>query len=93
MYEHKKVVQPVAIKALDLDQGKFEVINKNYFTSLSQVKGIWSLTVDGEVIDQGELPILETPPQSGTTVTIPVHLCRSFRRGRGLADGALFVAA
>ncbi|WP_206531862.1 glycoside hydrolase family 2 TIM barrel-domain containing protein [Sphingobacterium sp. DR205] len=46
-YEVKKVYQNVGIKAIDIQQGKIELFNKNYFKDLSDYRVQWSLFKDG----------------------------------------------
>ncbi|MBN2501361.1 MAG: DUF4981 domain-containing protein [Anaerolineales bacterium] len=71
MFELKKLVQPVAVKAVDLVKGEFEVVNKHDFISMEHLEGSWALSIDGQVQQQGMLPKLETKPGYGTFVTIP----------------------
>ena len=71
MFEHKKVVQPVGITGVDPPAGKFEITNKNYFTDLSSLSGAWALSVDGEIVQHGDLPALDLPPQQSREITIP----------------------
>ncbi|MBM3215522.1 DUF4981 domain-containing protein [Candidatus Poribacteria bacterium] len=70
MYEFKKLAQPVGVRAFDLSQGKIEVTNKAYFTTLGWLAGFWEIADDGFVVAQGELPALDTPPQTSETVTL-----------------------
>ena len=53
-YEVKKVYQNVSVKAIDLQNGKIEIFNKNYFTALDNYKLVWSLYEDGKKIDENE---------------------------------------
>lgn len=46
-YEVRKVYQNVGVKALDIEQGKIEVFNKNYFTAFDDYVMQWSLYKDG----------------------------------------------
>lgn len=52
-YEVRKVYQNVGVKAVDLAQGKIEVFNKNYFTTLDDYSIQWSLFKDGVSIEKG----------------------------------------
>ncbi len=62
MFEFKKLAQPLAITALDLKDGKFQVTNKQWFTDLSWLTGSWQLTIDGKVAQKGKLPVFKTAP-------------------------------
>jgi len=46
-YEVKKVYQNAGVKAVDMQQGKIELFNKNYFKDLSDYQVQWSLFKDG----------------------------------------------
>jgi beta-galactosidase/beta-glucuronidase len=72
LYEYKKILQPVGIKEINLTgtlrenlSGLFqlEITNKQYFTDLSGFKGVWEVAVEGEIVQQGDLPALSIPPQ------------------------------
>ncbi len=71
LWEVKKVYQPVQVEVMDALAGKVEVINKYNFSDLSHLDISWTLQKDGEVIQQGELPRMSTPPGARETVTIP----------------------
>lgn len=72
LYEYKKVLQPVGVKAVDLAAGKIEITNKQYFIDLSELRGRWELMVDGDIMQQGDLPPLDIPPQRSREVSLPV---------------------
>jgi len=63
LYEFKKLAQPFAIEAINLHQGKFRMVNKNWFTSLDQYRIAWELQVDGKTVQTGKLPRLSAPPR------------------------------
>jgi beta-galactosidase/beta-glucuronidase len=73
LWEHKKVVAPVCLEAVDLATGKVRVVNKYSFSDLSGLDISWELTADGEMLQAGELPRLDTPAGESEVVTIPVH--------------------
>ncbi len=72
MYEYKKVIQPVAIRARVLADGKIEILNKQDFVSLSWLRGRWELTVDGVVVQKGKLPKLRAAAGKTQKITLPV---------------------
>jgi len=74
LIEYKKVIEPVRVEPTDLAAGKVTISNRYDFLSLSHLNGIWSVTKDGRVIDEGELPYLDTPPHGAITVIIPYQL-------------------
>ncbi len=74
MFEHKKVAQPISVSAIDLVAGQLEISNKNYFTDLSDLRAVWELIADGQIVRQGELPPLDIGPQQSQIVTIPFDI-------------------
>lgn len=61
-YEVKKVYQNVAVKAVDIREGKIEVFNKNYFTPLDGYNVVWKLLRDGVAVKEGTLDELSRRP-------------------------------
>lgn len=74
MFEFKKLIQPVAVHAVDLGMGRVEITNKHDFLTLAHLSGIWELSVDGEVVQQGTLPVMSTRPGFSEEITIPFSL-------------------
>ncbi len=73
LYEYKKIVQPVGIKAIDLAKGVVQVTNKQYFSDMSAFRGTWELAADGTVIQGGDLPVLHIAPQGVQQVSLPIR--------------------
>lgn len=71
MVEHKKLIQPVAVKATDLQSGQIEVVNKYDFSTLSHLLGSWEVVVDGTVVQSGNLPVMNTRPGFAEPLSIP----------------------
>lgn len=97
LYEYKKILQPVGVKEINLTgfenlSGLFqlEITNKQYFSNLSGFKAIWEVTVDGEIVKQGDLLLPEIPPQQSRVVTISPSPLPSPWKGEGvtLSPGA-----
>lgn len=93
LFEYKKVLQPVAVRALDLSRGLFEVRSKMDFVDLSWLRPAWEVAVDGEVVQRGELDPLRIPPGGSQDVELPLgrdlphgeaHLTLSFHDDDGL---------
>ncbi|GAG27375.1 unnamed protein product, partial [marine sediment metagenome] len=72
LYEYKKIIQPVEIKPKNLSAGKFEIINKQYFTDMRFLNGSWKLFANGKVLQHGKLSRLNIPPGASQNVTIPI---------------------
>ena len=71
MVEFKKLIQPVAVQAVDLALGRVRIINKHDFIDLGLLRGEWELTVDGVTAQRGPLPVLHTRPGFGDVIDIP----------------------
>ena len=70
LQEFKKLAQPFAFEAINLHQGKFRVINKNWFTSLAQYRINWELQVEGQTVQRGKLPKLSIAPRQNAEFQI-----------------------
>ena len=73
MYEFKKLTQPLSVNAIALNEGKFSIENKQYFTDLSWLTGNWELMRDGVRIDSGVLQELNIAPQETINIDIPIN--------------------
>jgi beta-galactosidase/beta-glucuronidase len=73
MWEHKKIVQPVRVEAVDLHSGEVEVTNRHFFSDLSGLDISWTLRADGEVLQRGSLGRLDTPPGASERLVLPIE--------------------
>jgi beta-galactosidase len=71
LWEIKKVCQPVGVEAVDLLAGRVEVVNKHFFSDLSGLDVTWKLSADGDMLQKGQLPRLNTPPGGCEVITVP----------------------
>lgn len=71
LWEHKKVVEPVRVTAVDLAQGQVQVENRYRFRDLSHLTPTWTLAEEGVVVQAGTLPPLTTAPGSSEIITLP----------------------
>ncbi|MEM2585008.1 MAG: glycoside hydrolase family 2 TIM barrel-domain containing protein, partial [Thermoproteota archaeon] len=81
IWECKKIQQPVEAEAIDLLKGVFRILNRYDFTDLSILDISWELTEDGEVIQEGSLPKLYTPPHESEVVTVPFKIPDTLKPG------------
>ncbi|MCP4756992.1 MAG: DUF4981 domain-containing protein, partial [Proteobacteria bacterium] len=72
MYEHKKLAQPLAVEALNLNRGRISITSKQDFTDLSWLKGRWELTIDGKISQKGKLEKLDIKPGQKKTMVLPL---------------------
>jgi len=70
-YEVKKVQAPVGIQAVDILAGRFLIWNKYHTVSLSHLNITWELTEDGQPIQTGNLPPLQTTAGQRSEIMIP----------------------
>jgi len=68
--ELKYVLQPVSVKAVDLQNGVFEVTNLYDFIYLSRLECSWDITRYGKVIANGILGALAVPPSRSQRITL-----------------------
>lgn len=73
----KKGYQNVAVRAVDLSAGRFEINNQYRFLNLSSFNIHWYLELDGEIREQGDLPALDLEPLERVAVEIPFHLAQA----------------
>lgn len=71
MHEFKKLIQPLAARLVDPDTGLVEIRNKYDFVNLAHLTASWELSVDGEVLQTGELPPLAALPGETQLVHLP----------------------
>ena len=70
--EAKRAYQWIGIEAEDLATGKLKIRNKYQFISLDGFAGHWTLSADGQVIQQGELAAMNLAPGGAASVQIPL---------------------
>lgn len=75
MWECKKLQQPVSVAMVR--PGRFRAFNKQDFTSLGWLRGEWELAVDGEVVQKGKLPRLNTAPGESEEFQLPVRISKT----------------
>ncbi len=86
LIEYKKIIEPVHIEAVDLSAGKIRIVSRYQILSLSHLHGHWSVTCDGECLEEGDLPPLDTPAGGTTEVTLPYTLEVGAHSGAPLLD-------
>jgi beta-galactosidase len=65
MQEFKKLAQPLRVKTVDAELGRYRVVSKQDFISLSWLTGVWTVEVDGVAVGEGDLPELNIGPGDG----------------------------
>ena len=73
MYEFKKLTQPLAVTVNSLNDGKFSIKNKQYFTDLAWLEGSWELMKEGVQIDSGDLQELNIEVDESMDIEVPIN--------------------
>jgi beta-galactosidase/beta-glucuronidase len=71
LWEYKKNLEPVRMEPVDLRVGKVRIVNRHLLSDLSGLGMSWTLCADGEALQSGDLPRLDTPAGENTLVRIP----------------------
>jgi beta-galactosidase/beta-glucuronidase len=71
LWEYKKIVQPVKVEPIHLLAGELKITNAYHFSHLSGLDITWKLTAEGEVLQSGALPRLDTAPGKSRNVRVP----------------------
>lgn len=71
--ELKRVYQWIRFTPEDLAKGEIKVENRYAFLDLKKFTGKWTITADGETIQEGALPALDLAPGKEKTVAIPIQ--------------------
>ena len=72
LLEYKKAIEPVMVEASDSKSGRFRVYNRYDFLSLSHLRMLWHVEIDGETAVGGETSLPEIPAGGSAEVTVPV---------------------
>ena len=74
LFELKHLIQPVHVEPADAELCTVRIVNRQDFTDLAWLTGVWELTVDGATIDSGNLPELSAGPAQEQTVRLDLPL-------------------
>ena len=70
-YEVKQVYSNISARAVDRSKNQYAVINKNYFITLDYCYLKWTVTRDGEKVEDGVINIDGIAPQTEKIITVP----------------------
>ncbi|MFZ9683313.1 MAG: glycoside hydrolase family 2 TIM barrel-domain containing protein, partial [Cephaloticoccus sp.] len=96
LFEYQHLSQPVRITAKDPRRGRFVVANRRWFTDLRDLRGEWTLSVNGETVATETLPDLKIGPQATAEIRLEypalvlpaeaeVHVTFRFRQAKATA--------
>ncbi|PRX53785.1 glycoside hydrolase family 2 TIM barrel-domain containing protein [Flagellimonas meridianipacifica] len=72
LWECKKIFQPIAVKAVDLEQGRLMVVNHHDFTNLNRYDLIWEVQEDGIKTQSGEVNNLNIAAKASKEIVLPI---------------------
>lgn len=72
--EAKKIMQNIAVKAVNLQKGELKVFNRYFFCDLNDIAMHWEITEDGIPVQSGDLDELNINPQDSAMIRIPADL-------------------
>ncbi len=72
LYEVGKVYQNIGFKAVDLNSGEIEIVNKYCFTNLSEFDFNWEVVADGRVLKSGKITDLALAPKATKNLKLDV---------------------
>ena len=79
--EYKKVLEPVKVEAVDLEQGRLRLRNMLDFASLDHLQLTWTLMEDGKQLQAGTAPMPHVKAGETGEVTIPFTKPKVLRAG------------
>lgn len=74
--ECKKVMEPIKVEPLDMRAGTVLIHNRYDFLGLDHLECFWSLLCDGEIIEQGILPLPDVKAGTKVETVIPYQTKR-----------------
>jgi beta-galactosidase len=93
LWEHKQLAAPVRARmdAAGLRAGRLEIENRQHFRDLSRLRARYEVSVDGEIVRDGDLSLPAVAPGARATVVLPDGAGRPPARGRGYAEAWLTI--
>lgn len=72
LWEYKKLLQPIAVNAVDLLAGQVEIVNEQDFSDMTGINGRYELTVNGTLVQSGDVALPNLAPGQRGMVTLPL---------------------
>ena len=88
-WEVKKVYSPIEWR---VESGELRVTNRNHHTDLSQYRCLWTLYIDGERKDQGEITLPEVAPGESGTIPLPASIAGKKASAKATSDLRLTIS-
>ncbi|BCL83899.1 beta-galactosidase [Ktedonobacteria bacterium brp13] len=74
LLEYKKILEPVAVKVLDLAAGIVEITNRYSFLDLAHLVLVWSVVEDERIWHAGSLPLPQIAAGESVIITLPCKM-------------------
>ncbi|RDW20713.1 glycoside hydrolase family 2 TIM barrel-domain containing protein [Oceanobacillus chungangensis] len=74
LIEYKKIIEPVKMEAVDLENGTVRIYNHYDFQDLQHLSSSWTLIADGKIIDSGSLELADILPGKDKIISVPFTL-------------------
>jgi len=74
LIEYKTILQPVRAEAADLTKGTITLTNRFDFLALDALTCAWSISREGELLQEGETALPPAPARGAATLTLPYTL-------------------
>ena len=81
LYEYKKVLEPVKVEAVDLEQGLVRVVNRYDFISLDHLQLVWKLMAGAQCVHAGTVALPHVTAGDRAEVRIPYAKPKVLERG------------
>lgn len=72
LLEYKQVIRPCVLTQFDQKTGEIRLLNRRYFTALSDLDLYWTVEVNGVKVKEGRLAGLGIHPQKEETFKLPI---------------------
>ena len=77
LYEFKQIASPVRISVKNLNSGRFELFNKQFFRDLRDFKLRYEVTANGKIITTGDLKLPPVKPRKSVVITVPPKVLKT----------------
>lgn len=74
LYEYKKIIEPIKIKAIDLTKGIVNIKNNYSFIDLGHLDMVYSIKSDGKILESGKVDFGHINPGADKDINIDIDL-------------------
>ncbi len=73
MLEYKQIIRPCVMKQFNQKTGEIRLLNRKYFTDLSNLDLYWTVEINGVKVKEGRIIGLNIPPQEEKSYMLPIQ--------------------